>query len=77
MRPLVEGLGIRRNETYDVGTSGRPTVSADNDSVLELDGHNRCLDNAPIPNQPLRLRYDFWGTHTEVNFARLESIHID
>ena len=69
MGSLVEGLGIWWNETYDVSTSGRPTVSADDDSVLELDGHNRCLDRAPISNQLLHPRHDIWETYTEVNLA--------
>ena len=75
--PLAEDLGIWWNDTHDIRTSGRPTVSADDDPILELDGHNRCLDNAPIPHKYLHLRYDIWETYTEVNLARLESSDID
>ena len=59
MCPLAEELGVLWNKTHDVRTGGRSTVSADDDSVPELDGHNRCLDNAPVPQStsPSSLRY--------------------
>lgn len=69
LHPLAENLDMRLNETYDVGTGRRPTVSTDDDPVLELDGHNRCLDNSPLPNQSLRPCDDIRKTYAEVDLA--------
>jgi hypothetical protein len=58
---LAENLDLWLNKTYDVRTGRRSTVSTDDDPILELDGHNGCLDNAPLPNQPLHPRCGIWG----------------